>query len=241
MTSRQEKILHRLIEHYVSTGEPVASSVLEEKYDFGISPATMRSEMNALEDEGFLEQPHISAGRVPTDKAYRLFVNCLIKGDKNAENPDSATRRFEKEAGMLEGLGKEFGAMQEMTKKLAEFSSSLAMAYFQDEGLFFKEGWDEIAKIHEFEHSKVMSRFAEMVEDFETNANDFECENDLLVKIGREIDFDKTGEFSILAVQCASPNTRKKMFLALAGPKRMSYKRNIKLIKSAKKIVEKAK
>jgi len=65
------------VEDYVSTQEPVGSKALVERHRLGVSPATVRNDMAALEDEGFITQPHTSAGRIPTDKGYRLFVDRL--------------------------------------------------------------------------------------------------------------------------------------------------------------------
>ncbi|MBD8870022.1 heat-inducible transcriptional repressor HrcA [Nocardioides donggukensis] len=74
---RRLAVLRAIIEDYVSTEEPVGSKSLVERHQLGVSPATVRNDMAALEDEGFITQPHTSAGRVPTDKGYRLFVDRL--------------------------------------------------------------------------------------------------------------------------------------------------------------------
>lgn len=75
MDERRKKILKAVVEEYVSSAEPVGSKLLFEKYNFGVSPATLRSEMQALEEESYLLQPHTSAGRIPSDKGYRYYVN----------------------------------------------------------------------------------------------------------------------------------------------------------------------
>ena len=77
--TRKLKILQAIIDDYIRTAEPVGSRTLAKKYGLGISSATIRNEMSDLEDMGFLEQPHTSAGRVPSDKAYRLYVDKLMK------------------------------------------------------------------------------------------------------------------------------------------------------------------
>ena len=89
ITDRQKDILDKIIQEYISSAEPVPSQSLEKKYDFGLSPATIRGEMHKLTEEGFLYQPHTSAGRVPTDKGYRFFVDNLLNKEFNifsAEN-----------------------------------------------------------------------------------------------------------------------------------------------------------
>lgn len=74
---RKLDVLRAIVEDYVATNEPVGSKALVERHQLGVSPATIRNDMAALEDEGFITQPHTSAGRVPTDKGYRLFVDKL--------------------------------------------------------------------------------------------------------------------------------------------------------------------
>ena len=74
---RRLAVLRAIVEDYVSTEEPVGSKALVERHGLGVSPATVRNDMAALEEEGFITQPHTSAGRVPTDKGYRLFVDRL--------------------------------------------------------------------------------------------------------------------------------------------------------------------
>jgi heat-inducible transcriptional repressor len=77
LNERKLDVLRAIVQDYVATREPVGSKALVERHNIGVSPATIRNEMAALEDEGYIHQPHTSAGRVPTDKGYRLFVDRL--------------------------------------------------------------------------------------------------------------------------------------------------------------------
>ncbi|MBQ3291042.1 MAG: heat-inducible transcription repressor HrcA [Mogibacterium sp.] len=79
LTERQLQILEAIINDYVENAEPVGSRSIAKKYNLGVSPATIRNEMSDLEEMGYLTHPHTSAGRVPSDKAYRLYVNTLMK------------------------------------------------------------------------------------------------------------------------------------------------------------------
>ncbi len=79
LTERKLKILQAIISDYVRTAEPVGSRTLSKRFDMAVSPATIRNEMSDLEEMGYLTHPHTSAGRVPSDKAYRLYVNDLMK------------------------------------------------------------------------------------------------------------------------------------------------------------------
>lgn len=79
LSARKLKILQAIINDYVQSAEPVGSRSLAKNYDLGVSPATIRNEMSDLEDMGYLTHPHTSAGRIPSDKAYRLYVNSLME------------------------------------------------------------------------------------------------------------------------------------------------------------------
>ncbi|WP_107491474.1 heat-inducible transcriptional repressor HrcA, partial [Thermobifida fusca] len=79
LDDRKLAVLRAIVEDYVSTNEPVGSKALAERHKLGVSPATIRNDMVALEELGYIAQPHTSAGRVPTDKGYRLFVDRLSK------------------------------------------------------------------------------------------------------------------------------------------------------------------
>ncbi|MBB6475073.1 heat-inducible transcriptional repressor [Sphaerisporangium rubeum] len=77
LDDRKLAVLRAVVEDYVSTNEPVGSKALAERHNLGVSPATVRNDMAVLEEQGYIAQPHTSAGRVPTDKGYRLFVDRL--------------------------------------------------------------------------------------------------------------------------------------------------------------------
>jgi heat-inducible transcriptional repressor len=79
LTPRERRVLEAVIQTYVQTAEPAGSRVLSRRFGLGVSPATIRNTMSDLEDKGFLSHPHTSAGRVPTDKAYRAYVDSLLK------------------------------------------------------------------------------------------------------------------------------------------------------------------
>lgn len=82
LSQRERAVLENLINHYIATADPVGSRVIAAQYDMGLSSATIRNTMQDLEDLGFISQPHTSAGRVPTDVGYRLYVDSLIKPHK---------------------------------------------------------------------------------------------------------------------------------------------------------------
>ncbi|CAO0837811.1 Heat-inducible transcription repressor HrcA [Streptomyces microflavus] len=87
LSERRLEVLRAIVQDYVGTEEPVGSKALTERHQLGVSPATVRNDMAVLEDEGFIAQPHTSAGRIPTDKGYRLFVDKLA-GVKPLSSPE---------------------------------------------------------------------------------------------------------------------------------------------------------
>src|SRR5882762_9484464 len=80
LTPRERRVLEAVIRTYVQTAEPAGSRVISRRFELGVSPATIRNTMSDLEEKGFLSHPHTSAGRVPTDKAYRAYVDALLNG-----------------------------------------------------------------------------------------------------------------------------------------------------------------
>ncbi len=91
---RRAQILRALVSHYVTSGEPVGSKTLVDRYRLGVSAATVRNELAALEDAGFIYQPHTSAGRIPTDAGYRFFVDRFATDGKLPEKEARRVRSF---------------------------------------------------------------------------------------------------------------------------------------------------
>lgn len=232
LTERQGNLLNRIVKEYIDSAEPVSSQLLEKKYNLKISPATVRNEMQKLTDAGFIFQPHTSAGRVPTDKAYRFFVNDLIeKGFSEKKESFKTSGLIEKEMGDTVKL------LQSLTKNLASFSSSLALGYLFDEDILLKEGWEGVLQEPEFKETSLISEFADVIKKFEKEVEDMKVNSEIKVFIGKENPFSKTKEFSIIISGCQMPHNKKGV-LAIAGPKRMSYEKNINSLNSLIKNLE---
>ncbi|MHB9094881.1 MAG: heat-inducible transcriptional repressor HrcA [Eubacteriales bacterium] len=88
LDERKQKVLQAIIKDYISTAEPVGSRTISKKYDLGVSPATIRNEMSDLEELGYIEQPHTSSGRIPSDRGYRYYVDCLMKKKKLSQDDE---------------------------------------------------------------------------------------------------------------------------------------------------------
>jgi heat-inducible transcriptional repressor len=121
---RRLAVLRAIVEDYVATEEPVGSKALVERHGLGVSPATVRNDMAALEEEGFITQPHTSAGRVPTDKGYRLFVDRLT-----ALKPMSAAER-RAIATILDGAVDLDDVVQRSVRLLAQLTRQVAVVQY---------------------------------------------------------------------------------------------------------------
>src|SRR5256885_14127651 len=102
---RKLTVLRAIVEDYVSTTEPVGSKSLVDRHHFDVSPATIRNDMAVLEEPGFIAQPHTSAGRIPTDKGYRLLVDRLSRVQPPAAAPRRAIQTLPAGGGHLRDVG----------------------------------------------------------------------------------------------------------------------------------------
>ncbi|MFH1967945.1 MAG: DeoR family transcriptional regulator [bacterium] len=121
ITERQEKILDALVREYICWAEPVSSKLLKQRADLSVSPATIRNDFQELTEAGYIAQPHTSAGRVPTEKAYRYFVDKLFENEQKLFSNfifaeiENARKQIENELKLAE----------ELTKSLEQMSSTL--------------------------------------------------------------------------------------------------------------------
>src|SRR5262245_50981573 len=94
LNGRPREILKRIVRSYVTSGEPVGSRTLAKSMDWKLSPATIRNIMSDLEEEGYLSQPHTSAGRIPSEKGYRFFVDNLADSGKLSRSDERYINRM---------------------------------------------------------------------------------------------------------------------------------------------------
>src|SRR5215210_6398400 len=95
---RSKRVLAALIREYIATGEPVASSLLVTAAGLGVSSATVRSILARLEDEGYVQQPHTSAGRIPTDRGYRFYVDLLLESKRSTRTASAVEARLRRDS-----------------------------------------------------------------------------------------------------------------------------------------------
>ena len=126
LSDRKEKILDAIIRSYLETGEPVGSRTISKNTDLNLSSATIRNEMSDLEEMGYIIQPHTSAGRIPTDKGYRFYVDNILK-DKMYELDEREKKVTEKEDLLIEKVDKVETLLQNMAKVLANNTNYATM------------------------------------------------------------------------------------------------------------------
>lgn len=126
LSDRKEKILDAIIRSYLETGEPVGSRTISKNTDLNLSSATIRNEMSDLEEMGYIIQPHTSAGRIPTDKGYRFYVDNILK-DKMSELDEREKKVTEKEDLLIEKVDKVEILLQNMAKVLANNTNYATM------------------------------------------------------------------------------------------------------------------
>ncbi len=226
---RQDLILSKIIQEYIDFAIPVSSKRLEEKYNFGVSPATIRNEMQRLTGLGFLFQPHTSSGRIPTDKAYRFLVDKILLRQELFEK--------KQDFGIKDLSDDPLRFIQSITRVLASTSSSLAVSYLFDERFLWKEGWEELLQAPEFQKTSRVSDFVKFLKSFEQDIEKVKPDSNIRVYIGTETPFPKSAEFSLIISKCCFPD-KEEGVISILGPKRMAYDKNIALINSLKRILE---
>ena len=129
MDERKKRVLHSIIKDYLATAEPVGSRAVAKKCGLGVSPATIRNEMSDLEEEGYIEQPHTSAGRRPSHKGYRYYVDNLMEKEKLTKDEVSSIRQlFPRQFEETDTL------MQQCCQLISRLTNYTAMVVYPGEG-----------------------------------------------------------------------------------------------------------
>ena len=217
------------------TAVPVGSRVLVEKYGIDASPATIRNEMAELEKNGYLYQPHISAGRIPTDKGYRYFVEKLMKG-KDLTKREQQKMRQE----LLKLKAQNVRLAKTTAKLLSGLSGNLAISGILDKNEFADFGMSELLDEPEFQELDEVCRLAETLdyidEMFEKVSSEL-LEGDTKIFIGEENPIKNISGCSMM-VSPYKLKTGERGVLALIGPKRMKYAKNKSLLEYLRKMLK---
>lgn len=228
MTTRQKSILGAIVKEYTESAKPVGSKVLVEKYGFKLSPATIRNEMKVLETAALITQPHTSAGRVPTSKGYRFFVDTLMQYVDIAKQDQLKLER------KLKSIKDSYdNILKESANLLAQISGNVALTE-KDEVDVFCSGISNILQQPEFASVEKACKMAEVFERLSEEVSkldeDADRQQDVSVYIGSETALTKDLDCSLLISQYQLPSGEKG-HVAILGPTRMEYSQNISLIK----------
>lgn len=236
MNIRQQQILEAIVREYVDTAQPVSSGFLNKKYKFKISPATIRTEMKKLEEGGYLYQPHTSAGRVPTDKGYRFFINNSLMRDKALTSKEQDFLQ----QGLLRN--KETSRlMPRIAGLLADMSSNLAISglWDLDEPEFYRAGLGRLLREPEFGYGDFY-QIAETLDYLDRNIEElFDIVQDetIGIYIGQENPIRQMKGLSMI-ISGQRLKSGNRGLIAILGPRRMRYDRNIALIEYIRNLLE---
>ncbi len=219
MENRKELILNTIIREHIKTGAPVGSGVLVEKYKLDISPATVRNEMAALEEEGYIAQPHTSAGRIPTEEAYNKYLANL----KIRKLKDSETRDLDR---FLAG-GNEAG-FKNVAKVLAGKSGNAVFWAFHKNNLFYT-GISNLFKQPEFANTNLIYDISTIIDRVDEIIAEIYNE----IKMGEQILLGSANPFGNF---CSTVMAKYKLkdnigMFGILGPMRMDYEKNLALVK----------
>ena len=228
MDTRREQILRAIIEEYVRTAEPVGSKYLCENCDFDVSSATIRNEMMALEDEGYLRSPHTSAGRIPTEKAYEHYLRTFVQTNHGGKNE---SRLREAVSSAID----DESTLRLMAKTLVDLSGETAIVAFGPHRSYYT-GVSNLFQKPDFRDLEMLQSLSSMVDRFDdVTAEIFDqVTSEPQVMIGTENPFGD--DMTAILVKYRLPNNTVG-FLGLLGPLRMNYKKNLSLIEEAREVL----
>jgi len=232
MNERQAKILASVVQEYTKTGLPVGSQVIVKKYLPAVSPATVRSNMTSLEEEGLLYQTHISSGRIPTDKGYRFFVESLMEDKELSRNEQN-----ELQSELLKLRAKNVRMARTMAKLLSAMSGQIAMTGNIDQDEYYEFGLRNILESNSNEELDEVCRLVEVLDTIDEKIDTIlKCMKDGETKIfiGKENPIREMSGYSMVVSPFRNKEGERGM-IALIGPKRMEYAKNKSLIDFVKK------
>lgn len=229
MTERQERILRAIVEEYAEVASPVGSQLLAKV--FNVSSATIRAEMAELEKQGYIKQPHTSAGRVPTDKGYRFYVNQTTESGE-LSTPQRAERALSARIG--EGSVPEH-AIRNTVDTLVELTHNLGIATIGKQ--LYMSGLSNLFGQPEFMHPGQVQEVARLLDNLEPWLREAAPNQPLSVYIGSENPIGRNSGCSLIISKFRSPYSDKS-FIGVLGPTRQSYREVMGLVENAGKMLE---
>ncbi len=231
MTDRQSQVLRAIVEHYAEVASPVGSNLLAKA--FNVSSATIRAEMAELERDGFITQPHTSAGRIPTDKGYRFYVNTVTE---SSETP--VERRAERAlAARVEGGGLPERTIRNTVDILVDLTHNLGIATIGNQ--LYMSGLSNLFGQPEFSTGKQAREVARLLDNLEPWLHEAAPNKPLSVYIGTENPIGRNSGCSLIISRFRSPYSDHS-YIGTLGPTRQSYRGTMGLVQHAGQTLEKA-
>lgn len=232
MTERQRLILAAIIEQHAEIAAPVGSVMLAKL--FGVSSATIRSEMAKLEEMGYIVQPHTSAGRVPTDAGYRFYVNSL--NEAQAEQPQLLDRSARAIEARVSGAGDRADrAIRSAVDSLVELTQNLGIATIGDE--LYLSGIGNLFSQPEFMQGEHAQQVARLLDNLEPWLREARPNEPLNVYIGAENPIGKASGATLIISKFRSPYSDNS-YIGVLGPTRQSYAKVMRLVRHTGAMLE---
>jgi heat-inducible transcriptional repressor len=228
MTERQKQILSAIIEQYAEVAAPVGSSLLSKV--FNVSSATVRAEMAELERLGFIQQPHTSAGRIPTDRGYRFYVNNLTAGETTPERrAERALSTRVQDGGLPERT------IRNAVDTLVDLTHNLGLATIGNQ--LYMSGLSNLFGQPEFIGGAQVQQVARLLDNLEPWLREAAPNEPLSVYIGSENPIGRTAGVSLVISRFRSPFSDHS-YIGTLGPTRQSYKDVMTLVRHAGETLE---
>src|SRR3989338_1169230 len=231
MTERQSKLLQAIVEQYAEVASPVGSSLLAKA--FGVSSATIRAEMAELEHLGFITQPHTSAGRIPTDKGYRYYVNKIADTSVPEELAEKRAQRALSARVASGGLPEQ--TIRNTVDTLVELTHNLGLATIGEQ--LYMSGLSNLFGQPEFMHTGQVQEVARLLDNLEPWLREVAPNKPLSVYIGRENPIGGGAGCSLIISRFRSPYSDKS-YIGTLGPTRQSYRDVMNLVSRAGETLE---
>ncbi len=233
MEYRHAHILKGLIEEYIATGKPVGSARLLEVLDVPVSSATIRSILHELEEEGYLVSPHTSAGRIPTDKGYRYYVDRLTFRDPSEKQVKSMQNTYDE---YQEAYSSPARAAAKMLSDLAHV---MAFSGWPDRQDMHAAGISQLLGEGQGEAQEAAHEIAVLFDNIERYMERFaeDTTQAVQVYIGNENPAFES-EYTSMIVRTMRLPTGERALLLIAGPKRMKYRKNVTLLNTMASLLE---
>ncbi len=225
MTERQQNILSAIVEQFAEVASPVGSSLMAKV--FNVSSATIRAEMAELERHGYIQQPHTSAGRVPTDKGYRFYVNNIVENTQ----PLLQERRAEKAlAARVQSAGAPERMIRNAVDTLVELTHNLGLATIGNQ--LYMSGLSNLFGQPEFIGGGQIQQVAQLLDNLEPWLREAAPNEPLSVYIGAENPIGRTAGVSLIISRFRSPFSDRS-YIGTLGPTRQSYREVMGLVARA--------